>query len=75
MERISLTYGTREYIENALMSALRIRIDFNADPDPAFHLKADPDPDPGRQINVDPYGSESGSWSDFVITKCLIFRE
>ncbi len=34
----------------------RIRIGFNADPDPAFYLNADPDPDPdpGSQINADP---------------------
>ena len=30
----------------------RIRISFNADPDPAFFLNADPDPDPG--LDPDP---------------------
>jgi hypothetical protein len=32
-----------------------IRIGFNAHPDPAFHLNADPDPDPdpGSQTNAD----------------------
>jgi hypothetical protein len=32
----------------------RIRIRFNADPDPAFYFIADPDLDPGSQINADP---------------------
>jgi len=27
---------------------LWIRVGFNADPDPAFYLNADPDPDPGQ---------------------------
>jgi hypothetical protein len=42
---------------------------FNADPDPAFYLNADPDPypDPRSQTNADPCGS--GSWSDFKVTK------
>ncbi len=39
---------------------------YNADPDPACYLNADPDtdPDPGSQTNADPCvcGSESGSW-------------
>jgi hypothetical protein len=41
---------------------LWIRIAFNADPDPAFYLNADPDtdPDPGSQTNEDPGGSGSG---------------
>ncbi len=30
-----------------LSSVFRIRISFNADPDPEFFLNADPDPDPG----------------------------
>jgi hypothetical protein len=30
-----------------------VRIGFNADPDPAFYLNADPDPDPVSQINAD----------------------
>jgi hypothetical protein len=35
---------------------LWIRIGFNADPDPAFHLGANPNPDlfPGSQTNPDP---------------------
>jgi hypothetical protein len=33
---------------------LWIRIGFNADPDPAFYLDADPDPDAGSQIDADP---------------------
>jgi hypothetical protein len=33
---------------------LRIRINFNADPDGFFCLNADPDPDPGSQTNADP---------------------
>jgi hypothetical protein len=54
---------------------LCIRIDFNAntnpafflnvDPDPAFYLSADPDPE--SQTNADPSGS--GSWSEFAVTK------
>jgi hypothetical protein len=48
-----------------------IRIGFNADPDPAFYLNADPDqiPNPRRQTNADPCGSESGYWSDLIVTK------
>jgi hypothetical protein len=35
-------------------SVFRIRIGFNADPDPAFYLNADPALDPGSQtIHVD----------------------
>ena len=30
----------------AILSVLRIRISFNADPDPAFFPNADPDPEP-----------------------------
>ncbi len=33
---------------------LWICIDFSADPDPAFYLKAGPDLDPGSQTNADP---------------------
>ncbi len=43
-------------------SKVRIRISFNADPDPAFYLSADPYPDPGSQTNEDP--CRSGSWSE-----------
>ncbi len=43
----------------------------NADPDPAFYLNADLKTDPGSQTNADPGGS--GSWSDFYVTKSLIF--
>jgi hypothetical protein len=56
---------------------LRIRIGFNADPDPAFslnaypnpafYLNADPGPDSGSQTDANPYGSES--WSDFTVKK------
>jgi hypothetical protein len=41
-------------------------VDFNADPGPAY-LNADPDP--GTQTNADPGEYESGSWSDFKVTK------
>ncbi len=37
-----------------MRAVFRIRIGFNADPDPAFYLNADPDPDPGSQTNADP---------------------
>ncbi len=30
-----------------IIPVVQIRIDFYADPGPAFHLNADPDPDPG----------------------------
>jgi hypothetical protein len=50
-----------------LKTVLWVRIGFNADPDPAFH------PDPGRVTKADPCGSGSGSWSDFEVTKSLIF--
>ncbi len=33
---------------------LWIRSGFNADPDPAFNLNAEPVSDPGSQTNVDP---------------------
>jgi hypothetical protein len=33
-------------------AVFRIRIGFNADPDPVFYLNADPDP--GNQTNADP---------------------
>jgi hypothetical protein len=33
-------------------SVLRVRIGFNADPDPAFYLITDPDP--GSKTNADP---------------------
>ncbi len=38
-----------------LQAVFRIRIGFNADPDPAFYLNAEPDPDPdlGSQTNAD----------------------
>ncbi len=55
-----------ERISNDSFSVLRIRIDFNADLDPAFHLNAGPDPDPGSQNNADP--CLFGSWSDFAFT-------
>jgi hypothetical protein len=38
------------------------------DPHPTFFLNADPDI--GSQTNADPF--ESGSWSDFKVTKSLI---
>jgi hypothetical protein len=38
--------------EGPLKPLLRIRIGFNADPDPAFYLNAHPDP--GSQTNADP---------------------
>jgi hypothetical protein len=39
----------------------RIRIGFNADPDPAFYLIADPDPDQGSgsKINPDPVSGQT----------------
>jgi hypothetical protein len=40
---------------------LWVRIGFDADPDPACYLNADPDPVPGSQTNVDLCGSGSGS--------------
>ncbi len=43
-----------------ILTDLRIHIGFNADPDPAFYLNADPDPHLGE-----PNQSGSGSWSDF----------
>jgi hypothetical protein len=43
---------------------LRIRIDFNADPDPAFNLKADPDA--GSHTNPDP-----DLWSDLIFPAVL----
>jgi hypothetical protein len=48
---------------------LWIRIVFNADPDPAFYLNADPDS--GSQTSADLWGagSGSGSCSDFAVTK------
>jgi hypothetical protein len=48
---LSLTYGRK--------AVLWIRSGFNADPDPAFYLIADPDadPDPGRQTNANRGGS------------------
>jgi hypothetical protein len=47
------------------------RIGFYADPDPDFYLIADLDPDPGSHTNSDP--SDSGSVSDFAVTKLWIF--
>ena len=38
--------------QKTLQTVFRIRIGFNADPDPAFYLNADPDP--GSQTNADP---------------------
>jgi hypothetical protein len=62
---------------------LWIRIDLNADSDPAFDLKADPDPafdlnagpdpDPGSQTEPDPHGS--GSWSYFKVKKDEFLHE
>ncbi len=48
------------------------RIGFNADPDPAFYLNADPDPDPGSQINADAdpgqtMPSQVGFWQEKII--------
>ncbi len=51
-------------------SVFRIRIGFNADPEPDLYLNVDPDP--GSQTNSDPCGS--GSWSDFAVTK-VVFRQ
>jgi hypothetical protein len=41
-----------------------IRVDFNAGPDLAFYLNADPDPNPdlGSQTNPNHCGSVFGSW-------------
>jgi hypothetical protein len=36
------------------VTMLRIRIGFNADPDRAFYVNADPDPDTGSHTNADP---------------------
>ncbi len=57
-----------------LESVLWIHIGFNADPDPnpAFYLNADSDP--GSQINKDSCGFGPGSWSDFKVTKSLIYN-
>ncbi len=52
-------------------TGLWIRIGFNADPDPAFYLSADPDPDPGSQTNAEPSGS--GSRLDFKSQKVEFF--
>jgi hypothetical protein len=43
-------------------SVVDFLIGFNAEPDPAFYLNADPDPDPGSRTNAEPCGS--GSWLD-----------
>ncbi len=50
---------------------------FNADPDLAFYLNADPDtdPDPGSQTKADPGGFRSGSWSDIWVTKNWILHD
>ena len=63
--------------KNTANTVFRIRIGFNADPDPAFYLNADPDPDPnpGSQTNADPCGSGSRSWSDFAVTKSKILHK
>jgi hypothetical protein len=58
---------------SVIKAVLWICIGFNADPDPAFYLSADPDPDQGSQPKADPWGSGSGSWSDFEVTKNKIF--
>jgi hypothetical protein len=52
---------------NRWLSNFSDPLGFNADPDPAFYLNADPDPYPGSQTNADPSGSGYGSWSDFVV--------
>jgi len=57
--------GNGAYISGPV---LRIRIGFNADPDAAFYLNADPDPE--SQTYAGPCGS--GSWSDFAATRSLI---
>ncbi len=59
----SMIWSLLSYYLLNIKSVLWIRIYFNADPDPdpAFYLYAEPDP--GSQINADPCGSGSGSWS------------
>jgi hypothetical protein len=47
---------------------LWIRIETNSNPDSAFYLYADP-VDQVNQTNVDPGGSGSGPWSDFIVIK------
>jgi hypothetical protein len=54
-------------------AVLWIRIGFNGEPDPSFHLKADPDPDPGSPPNA--YPSGSGSWSDVPSERVEFFQE
>jgi hypothetical protein len=69
---VRMSHGTTTAIDQQsllqrprLKLVLWIRFGFNADPDPAFYLNADPDtdPDPESQTNADPAGS--GAWSDF----------
>jgi hypothetical protein len=52
-------------------SVLWIRISFNANPDPACYLNADPNPDPGSQTNADP---DPGQIFKFKVTKKLNFH-
>jgi hypothetical protein len=70
------------YLRQYGFSVLWIRIDFNANLDPAFYLNADPDPAfylnaepaPANQTSADPDPafylsvdpSGSGSWSEFA---------
>ncbi len=56
--------------ENLKIAVLWILIGFNAEPDPAFYINADPDPDPGSRTNAEPCGS--GSRLDFDVTKSRI---
>jgi hypothetical protein len=72
--------STHNGIRTLLFEPFAIVVDpqwfqFNADPDLAFHLIADPDP--GSQTNADPCGPGSGfgSWSDFHVRKNLILQE
>jgi hypothetical protein len=39
---------------------------FNADPDRAFHFKADPDPDPSFHFNLDPDPNPAPHRSDRI---------
>ncbi len=53
-------------------AVFRIRIGFNADPDPAFYLDADPDP--GSQINADPdldFGQPLPSQKSWILTNLI----
>jgi hypothetical protein len=42
------------------LAVLWIRIGFNAYPDPAFYLNANPDPDPGSETNANQCGPDPG---------------